>query len=59
MPDLQIKWEDLKPTLLRKLGSGSFGQVFEAYYHSAPMAVKIMNLDGDAGAIAAGLLRFK
>lgn len=25
----QIRWEDLAPTLVRKLGSGSYGQVYE------------------------------
>ena len=56
---VQIRWEELKPTLVRKIGSGSFGQVYEAYYHCAPMAVKILQLDGDVTALPDALLRFK
>ena len=56
---MQIRWEELKPTLVRKIGSGSFGQVYEAYYHCAPMAVKILQLDGDVTALPDALLRFK
>lgn len=49
----------MKPTLIRKIGSGSFGQVFEAYFHCAPMAVKIINIDGDPAELPRTLLRFK
>lgn len=59
MACLQISWESLKPTIVRKIGNGSFGQVFEVYYHSAPMAIKIINIDGDATALPGALLRFK
>ncbi|KAK9838338.1 hypothetical protein WJX81_005555 [Elliptochloris bilobata] len=59
-PFWQIRWEDLAPTLVRKLGSGSYGQVYECYFHCAPMAVKIITLDDDAqGVDPQTLLRFK
>lgn len=54
-PFWQVQWEDVAPTLVRKLGSGSFGQVYEAYYCSAPMAVKVLNIDSEGE--AARLLR--
>ena len=47
---LQLCWEEIKPTLVTKLGQGSFGQVYEGWYHSAPMAVKIINVDRCSGA---------
>jgi len=46
---LQLCWEEIKPTLVTKLGQGSFGQVYEGWYHSAPMAVKIINVDRCSG----------
>lgn len=46
---LQLCWDKIKPTLVTKLGQGSFGQVYEGWYHSAPMAVKIMNNDRCTG----------
>jgi len=59
-PFWQIRWEDLAPTLVRKLGSGSFGQVYECHFHCAPMAVKIITLDDDTQAVdPQTLLRFK
>ena len=42
---LQLRWEEIQPTLVRQLGKGSFGHVFEGWYHGAPMAVKVMNVD--------------
>lgn len=56
-----MSWEALKPTIVRKIGSGSFGQVFEVYYHSAPMAMKIINIEGDdvTTALPGTLKRFK
>lgn len=46
---LQLCWDEIKPTLVTKLGQGSFGQVYEGWYHSAPMAVKIINVDRCSG----------
>jgi len=46
---LQLCWDEIKPTLVTKLGQGSFGQVYEGWYHSAPMAVKIINVDRCTG----------
>ena len=43
----QIKWEDIKPALVRKVGSGGFAQVYEVYMYGALMAVKIVNLTAD------------
>lgn len=42
---MQLRWEEIQRTLVRQLGKGSFGHVFEGWYHSAPMAVKVMNVD--------------
>lgn len=55
----QIDWKDLQRNLVRKLGNGSFGQVYEAYYHSAPMAVKIIKIDNDEENIKFKIMRFK
>ena len=49
MDSVQLCWEEIKPTLVTKLGQGSFGQVYEGWYHSAPMAVKIINVDRCTG----------
>lgn len=59
MHDVQIKWEELAPTLVKLLGSGSFGQVYEAYLHSAPMAVKIIKLEAEDINLKQALIRFK
>lgn len=57
---VQLCWDKIKPTLVTKLGQGSFGQVYEGWYHSAPMAVKIINVDRCSGDIyiLSGLLMF-
>ena len=44
-PFWEVRWSALKPNLVRKLGGGGYGQVYEAYHCSAPMAVKILTLD--------------
>lgn len=67
MPAVQLRWEDIAPTLIKKqptaarrqpgtehlqysrLGSGSAGIVFEAYYHGAPIAVKVMTVNAETG----------
>ena len=55
----QIDWAELQPTLVKKLGNGSFGQVYEAYLHSAPMAVKVIKMDSDEDNLKLKLIRFK
>ena len=55
----QIDWAELQPTLVKKLGNGSFGQVYEAYLHSAPMAVKVIKMDNDEDNLKLKLIRFK
>jgi len=45
-PFWEVRWSALRPTLVRKLGAGSAGQVYEAYFMGAPVAVKILkNVD--------------
>ncbi|KAL0044448.1 hypothetical protein WJX82_007178 [Trebouxia sp. C0006] len=58
-PFWQLCWEEIKPTLVTKLGQGSFGQVYEGWYHSAPMAVKIINVDRCSGLNTRALQLFK
>ena len=48
-PFWQVQWDDLRPALVRKIGSGSFGQVYEAFFRNAAMAVKIISLDSSGG----------
>lgn len=57
----KIRWCDLEPGLLRKLGNGSYGQVFQGTYLNAQVAIKVLNIDYDdpAGLSAETLLRFK
>lgn len=55
----QIDWAELQPTLVKWLGGGSFGQVFEAYWRSAPAAVKVIKLDTDDSSLQLTLFRFK
>ena len=56
----QIKWEDIKPALVRKVGSGGFAQVYEVYMYGALMAVKIVNLKADRDLnLSEALVRFK
>ena len=45
-----MRWRDLRSTLVRKLGAGSSGQVYEAYFMGAPVAVKILNTVDASGA---------
>ena len=57
---VQIKWEDIKPSLVRKVGSGGFAQVYEVYMYGALMAVKIVNLKADQDLnLSEALIRFK
>ena len=57
---LQIKWEDIKPALVRKVGSGGFAQVYEVYMYGALMAVKIVNLKAEHDLnLSEALIRFK
>lgn len=57
---VQIKWEDIKPALVRKVGSGGFAQVYEVYMYGALMAVKIVNLEADQCLnLNEALVRFK
>ena len=57
---MQIKWEDIKPALVRKVGSGGFAQVYEVYMYGALMAVKIVNLKADQDLnLSEALVRFK
>ena len=45
-PFWEVRWSALRTTLVRKLGAGSAGQVYEAYFMGAPVAVKILkNVD--------------
>ena len=60
MFSLQIKWEDIKPALVRKVGSGGFAQVYEVYMYGALMAVKIVNLKAEHDLnLSEALIRFK
>jgi hypothetical protein len=43
----KIRWHDLEPGLLRKLGNGSYGQVFQGVYLNAQVAIKVLNIDYD------------
>ena len=57
---MQIKWENIKPALVRKVGSGGFAQVYEVYMYGALMAVKIVNLKADQDLnLSEALVRFK
>lgn len=57
---MQIKWEDIKPALVRKVGSGGFAQVYEVYMYGALMAVKIVNLKAEHDLnLSEALIRFK
>lgn len=40
-PRRQIRWRDLEAGLVRKLGSGSYGQVFQGSYMNADVAIKV------------------
>jgi hypothetical protein len=44
-----VDWDELRPSLTRKIGSGSFGTVWEAWFRHTAMAVKIISLDDDLG----------
>ena len=48
-PFWEVRWSALRPTLVRKLGAGSAGQVYEAYIMGAPVAVKILKNVDPAG----------
>ena len=57
----KIRWSELEGGLLRKLGNGSYGQVYQGLYLNAQVAIKVLNVDYDdpAGLSAETLLRFK
>lgn len=58
---LQIKWADLKGYLRNKLGKGSFGQVYKAYYRGDEIAVKFINIEANSTVhtLNSTLLKFK
>ena len=56
-PFWEVSWESLRPTLVRKIGQGSFGQVYEATRHFAPVAVKVMTLAAEDGPPDPAVLR--
>ena len=56
-PFWEVSWDSLRPTLVRKIGQGSFGQVYEATRHFAPVAVKVMTLAAEDGPPDPAVLR--
>ena len=45
----QVRWEDVRETLNRKLGEGSSGQVWVASYFNSLIAVKVVRIDRTDG----------
>ena len=56
-PFWEVSWDSLRPTLVRKIGQGSFGQVYEATKSFAPVAVKVMTLAAEDGPPDPAVLR--
>ena len=56
---LQIKWENLSGCLTNLLGHGSYGDVWEAHYHSAPVAVKTIKIETTPSSLHQTLTQFK
>lgn len=55
----KIRWKDLEPGLIRKLGSGSYGQVYQGVYLNADVAIKVINIDLEAGFDSEVLEKFR
>ena len=56
---LQIKWDNLSGCLTNLLGHGSYGDVWEAHYHSAPVAVKTIKIEATGASLHRVLTQFK
>ena len=55
----QIDYDELRGGIRKIVGSGSFGKVYLAHFHSARMAVKIISLEKDDPELKLKLLSFR
>ncbi|BDA43849.1 probable serine/threonine-protein kinase STY17 at C-terminar half [Coccomyxa sp. Obi] len=58
-PYWQIDYDELRGGIRKIVGSGSFGKVYLAHFHSARMAVKIISLEKDDPELKLKLLSFR
>ena len=56
---MQIDYDELRGGIRKIVGSGSFGKVYLAHFHSARMAVKIISLEKDDPELKLKLLSFR
>ncbi|CAL8469838.1 g9380 [Coccomyxa elongata] len=58
-PYWQIDYDELRGGIRKIVGSGSFGKVYLAHFHSARMAVKIISLEKEDPELKLKLLSFR